>query len=202
MPRSTGAALQVRYYFVFPEGSGSTKDIKDASAACVAVVVASVSVTRVLLIPLVIATQKALTKSLRRGVLVVVRPLRVEALPTLSITGAGTQAGLVPLIYRNLGTVVVAAIATIITVAAVVTVLAVTVLAVVTVDSVAAIAAVIAIIAVIIADSALLRLTSQNAVSSLVIDAVAITTLALRISLITISSILGLRCRAGHGENT
>ncbi len=62
------------------------------------VAIALASIPGVLAVALVIAAHKALTKSLRRGILVVARTLRVVTLTTLSITGAGVQASLVTLV--------------------------------------------------------------------------------------------------------
>jgi hypothetical protein len=86
--------------------SGSAQNAAEyVSPATVAI--ALVSIPGVLPIAFVIAAHKALTKSLRGGILVVARTLRVVALPTLSITGAGVQASLVTLVQLNLIPVVV-----------------------------------------------------------------------------------------------
>ena len=197
MPRFVGAALQVRYYFVC--GSRSAKDVaKNASrsAARVAVSVASVTVAGVLPVAIVIAPHKAVTKGLRRGAAEVVRSLWVEALPALRVTCTGTQAGLVSLVHRHLGPVVIAAIVPVVTIAPVITVDAAVII-----DPDATIVAVIAIITVII-DLALIPVASPIAVSILIISPIATTALVLRIAIISIASTLGLCCRAGHDEYT
>ena len=197
MPRLSGAAFKVGYYFV--SSSGSAEDVAQntsRSAARVAVAVASVSVAGVLPVAIVIAAYKTLAKSLRRGVLVVMRPLRIKVLPALRITGAGIQTSLISLVHRHLGPVVIAAIVAIVAIVAVVIAPVITIDATVVIDP-AAVIAVIAIVTVII-DLALLPVASPVAVSILVISPSA--ALVLRIAIIAIISILGLCCRAAHNE--
>lgn len=188
-----GAAFQVRYYFVCVR-LRSAEDIAEnasRSAARVAVSVAPVSVAGILSIPLVIATQESLTECLRRSVPVVVRSLRVEALPALGIIGARVQSSLISLVHRNLGPIVIATIAAVVTVATVVTITTVVV--------VASVAAIVAVITVIIADpTALIPVAPPIAISILVSDPVTITTLVLCFSIISIASILRLHRRTGR----
>jgi hypothetical protein len=211
MPRLTGTAFEVGYYFVC--SSGPAEDVaKNASRSAARVAVGSVSIAGVLPVAIVIAAHESLAKSLRRGVLVVMRPLRIKVLPALRITGSGIQTSLVSLVHRNLGSIVIAAIVPVtivpVTIAAVTIVAVVTVViapvivgAIVVIDP-AAVIAVIAIITVIV-DLALSTFSAfppPVAVSILVISLIA--ALALRIPIISIVSVLGLCCRAGHDEYT
>lgn len=122
MPRlECRGILDLRSLFV--DGLRSAEDAaKNVAPARVAAIVAVALVSiRVLAIALIIAAHKALTKSLRGGILVVTRTLRVVALTTLSITGARVQARLVTLVQLNLIPVVVPtviAVATVVAIAA------------------------------------------------------------------------------------
>ena len=132
------------------------------------------------------------------------RSLRVEVLPALGITGARVQSSLISLVHRHLGPIVVATIATVIAIATVITIAAVVtvaaVVAIATVVAVASVAAIVAVITVIIADpAALIPVAPPIAISILVSDPFTITTLVLCFAIISIASILGLRCRAGRG---
>ena len=136
------------------------------------------------------------------------RSLWVEVLPALGITGAGVQASLISLVHRNLGAIVIAAVTTVITMATVVTIAAIvavttvvavaTIVTIATVVVVASVAAIVAVITVVIADP-LIPVASPIAISILVIDPITITTLVLCFPIISIVSILSLRCRAGRG---
>lgn len=122
------AATRVSRHFdlrsLFVDGLRSAEDAaKDVAPARVAAIVAVALVSiRILAIALIITAHKALTKSLRGGILVVARTLRVVALTTLSITCARVQTRLVTLVQLNLIPVVVPTVIAVATVVAVGTV--------------------------------------------------------------------------------
>ena len=94
------------------DGAQDATDSVTGIARSVATIVVAtvVVVTSILTEACVIALHKTLSESLRVGVLVVVRTLRAVALPTLRITGASLDAGLVSLVQRHLIAVVIAAV--------------------------------------------------------------------------------------------
>ena len=107
MPRHYVAAFWIwssvcRYSRDSRSAEDAAKNVSPAIVAVALVAVALVSIPGVLPIALVIAAHKALTKSLRVGILVVARSLWIVALPALPIAGAGVQSLLVPLVQLNL----------------------------------------------------------------------------------------------------
>src|SRR5690349_24958566 len=80
---------------------------QDAPAAAPPVVAVVLAVARG------VALDEALAERLRRGVPVVVRPLRAVALPSLSVAGPRVHAGLIPPVHLVLVCVVVVPVITI-----------------------------------------------------------------------------------------
>jgi hypothetical protein len=116
--RSRHSSKALDYAALLRSAEDAAQDVSDTVVPPVPVV----SVALVLAIAFVIAAHEALAKSLRVGVSVVVRPLRVIALPTLRVAGSGVYASLVALTKLNLINVI----ATIIPIAAIAAILIVT----------------------------------------------------------------------------